>query len=108
MPYHPAVHFRDQRYRKTLGGTQRFDDALFRVIADFQGLEGCESDLRYRGNIVLSLVPDNDLWIHVLICLRPAGLRGDNPPGQGMNNAEFQEGEQDALKIRYGHFYFLI
>ncbi len=45
MPYHPAVHFRDQRYRKSFGGTQRLDDELLRVVADLQGLERCDSHL---------------------------------------------------------------
>ena len=52
MSYHSAIHFCDQRYRKSFGGTYRLDDELLRVVANLQGLERCDSHLSYRANIV--------------------------------------------------------
>jgi hypothetical protein len=54
---------------------ERLDDELLRVVADLQGLERCDSHLSYRANIVMRLVPDDDLWIHGLIFLFLAGQR---------------------------------
>ena len=61
MPYHSAIHFCDQRYRESIGGAQRLDDEMLRVVADLQGLERCDGHLSDRANIVTRLVPDNDL-----------------------------------------------
>jgi hypothetical protein len=37
MADNPAIHFRDQRYRKSLGGAERQDDERLCVVADLQG-----------------------------------------------------------------------
>ena len=81
MPYHATIHFRDQRYRKSVSGTERLDDELLRVVADLQSLERCDSHLGYRANIVMCLVPDNDPWIHGLIFVMPGLIikRGLSP-----------------------------
>ena len=48
MAYHPAIHFGDKGNREDLGGAQRGDDELLRVIADLQGLKRGDGRLSTR------------------------------------------------------------
>lgn len=64
MPYHPAIRFRDERHREGLGGAERLDDVLLRVIADLQGLERGDGHRGDRARIGPGFVPDHDLRAH--------------------------------------------
>ena len=55
MPDHTAIQFGNQRYRKRLGGTQRLNDELLRVVADPQGVERCDRKVEGRAAFGVSL-----------------------------------------------------
>jgi len=102
MPDHTAVHFCDERYREGLGGAQRLDDELLRVVAYLQGLERRDGHLGNRADIVVRFVPDNDLGTHGLLFLsrvsqryRPAAPDGGatRTHARGVTDGRFASGD---------------
>ena len=74
MPDHPAIYLCDERDRECLGGAERHDDELLRVIADLQGSKRGNGHFGYRAHIGIGLVPDNNLRMHgflVFLSCRP-------------------------------------
>ena len=75
MPYHTAMDLGDERYREGMGGAQRLDDKLLRLIADLHGLEGCNRHFGYCADIGVGLGPDCDFWFHTFGSLLINGQR---------------------------------
>ncbi len=66
MPYDLAIHFRDERYHKSFGGTQCLDDVMLRVIADVQRRECGSSHITYCLHIGIGLAPNSSPGTHAL------------------------------------------
>lgn len=59
MAYDLTIHFRDERYRKSFGGTECLNDELLRVTADFQRPERGSSHIAYCIGVGVGFAPNS-------------------------------------------------
>ena len=57
MTNYLPVEFRNERYRKCIRCTQRFNNILLRVVAYFQGFKSSLGDIAYSYDVCINLVP---------------------------------------------------
>jgi hypothetical protein len=66
MSNYAPLHLRHERNSQGIGGAERGNDELLRVIADRQSAEGSDCDVSNGTDIGIGLTPDKDPGPHAI------------------------------------------